>query len=456
MANSLIPYSFVPGTKAMASEVNANFIALANSVEEGKQFTNKAIENFNTEFETRLDEFDGKVGDKLEFNMSNSVNVSNCIVEVPQNIKVEFNNGTVTLKAGSVVTVPDGFEEDGVTAKFTYHTVENDVSVSTSGVGGSYEDLFTCYNVTTGDFGTLRAMSTEGVSGNTFTPPGSGFAFWFDRASNLVKYVSGGAVQSGKYSLPLFTLRNSAANLLGINQVFNGIGYIGQTTWLEKGVKCLFADGRNSDGTFKNISVTQPAITLTDLYNQTSQIGQIIYSQTTKRIRVYGYGPTTYFIQDKVPTGFGQYALWYNSRENIFYATADSGSNWVKDYRIILPKLTKASENGNISGLSEIHSLSIWAQAYITKSYVNGTSGYIVYSNGFCEQWGRTGASAQTVSLLIPHRDVNFSVVASSRGGAATHTAGNPSVNIVSNGSITVINNTNDYNSAFWQTKGYI
>lgn len=34
MSNSLIPYSFTPGTKAKAQEVNANFIALADKIEE--------------------------------------------------------------------------------------------------------------------------------------------------------------------------------------------------------------------------------------------------------------------------------------------------------------------------------------------------------------------------------------------------------------------------------------
>ena len=33
MTSSLIPYSFTPGTKAKAQEVNANFIALAEKIE---------------------------------------------------------------------------------------------------------------------------------------------------------------------------------------------------------------------------------------------------------------------------------------------------------------------------------------------------------------------------------------------------------------------------------------
>lgn len=43
MTNSMIPYSFIPGTKAKAGEVNANFIALANIIEENKEITAENI-----------------------------------------------------------------------------------------------------------------------------------------------------------------------------------------------------------------------------------------------------------------------------------------------------------------------------------------------------------------------------------------------------------------------------
>ena len=44
MTNSMIPYSFVPGTKAKADEVNANFISLANFIEQNKNSTANDIE----------------------------------------------------------------------------------------------------------------------------------------------------------------------------------------------------------------------------------------------------------------------------------------------------------------------------------------------------------------------------------------------------------------------------
>ena len=43
MTNSMIPYSFIPGTKAKAGEVNANFIALANEITQNKSIANENI-----------------------------------------------------------------------------------------------------------------------------------------------------------------------------------------------------------------------------------------------------------------------------------------------------------------------------------------------------------------------------------------------------------------------------
>ena len=47
-----------------------------------------------------------------------SSNVTNCITGIPQDIKLELSSGTLTLKAGSKVYVPNGFEQDGTTKKY--------------------------------------------------------------------------------------------------------------------------------------------------------------------------------------------------------------------------------------------------------------------------------------------------------------------------------------------------
>ena len=55
MADSMIPYSFIPGTKAKAGEVNANFIALADAIEANRLTTAGDIEELNETLETKAD-----------------------------------------------------------------------------------------------------------------------------------------------------------------------------------------------------------------------------------------------------------------------------------------------------------------------------------------------------------------------------------------------------------------
>ena len=53
-------------------------------------------------------------------------------------------------------------------------------------------------------------------------------------------------------------------------------------------------------------------------------------------------------------------------------------------------------------------------KAYITETYVNGTSGYRLYSDKYIEQWGVVNATAlsMTVSFLKSFKDTNYNFVA--------------------------------------------
>ena len=55
MTDSMIPYSFIPGTKAKANEVNANFISLANFIEQNKNSTASDIETINNILKEKAD-----------------------------------------------------------------------------------------------------------------------------------------------------------------------------------------------------------------------------------------------------------------------------------------------------------------------------------------------------------------------------------------------------------------
>ncbi len=66
--------------------------------------------------------------------------------------------------------------------------------------------------------------------------------------------------------------------------------------------------------------------------------------------------------------------------------------------------------------------LSNCTKPYITESYVNGTNGYNIYSNGYCEQWGRfdrgidAGSGVLSIPLLVPYTDKNYIAMATTSG----------------------------------------
>ncbi len=50
---------------------------------------------------------------------------------------------------------------------------------------------------------------------------------------------------------------------------------------------------------------------------------------------------------------------------------------------------------------------------YIIESYVNSTSGYNLYSNGYCEQWGRVPAGEDSdyiITLLQPYKNTDYQI----------------------------------------------
>lgn len=200
-----------------------------------------------------------------KFNTILNNKITNCLLEVPQNIKLELNNGTLTLKAGSIVTVPNGFEADGTTPKFDYVTIESDVTGSQWGTVTD-SNIFEIYNPITNEI-TPWEHSYSGSTAPTQT-----FCIWYDTTNNLVKLTTdGGAYWESGMALPLSRSNYSNGFIASIEQVFNGFGYIGSVIWIDKGVKGLIPNGRNEDGTLKNIEVTSSKLT-TQSYTNNAHI----------------------------------------------------------------------------------------------------------------------------------------------------------------------------------------
>ncbi|MBO7733689.1 MAG: hypothetical protein J6S67_14085, partial [Methanobrevibacter sp.] len=100
-ANVSAKGTYDPGTTYTSGTVGAELAKIAGKADAATTLSGYGItDGANTDLSNLTDT--GK-------NIANwSSNVSNCITEIPQDVKLELNNGTLTLKAGSKVYVPNG------------------------------------------------------------------------------------------------------------------------------------------------------------------------------------------------------------------------------------------------------------------------------------------------------------------------------------------------------------
>jgi hypothetical protein len=182
-------------------------------------------------------------------NLLDSTRITNCITEIPQDIKLELNNGTVTLKAGSKVYVPNGVE-DGL-LKFDEVVLSEDLIRdewdTTTGSAILFMDNETIH---------IQPANVP-VSGATAPSNPSANRLWYDTSNNLIKYYNGSewvtTIGNGSFSLPIALITKGSTGVpSSIDQVFNGFGYIGSTVFALPGVKGLIPNGRNEDGSLKN------------------------------------------------------------------------------------------------------------------------------------------------------------------------------------------------------------
>lgn len=186
---------------------------------------------------------------------------TNCITEIPQDIKLELNNGVLTLKAGSKVYVPNGKNDDG-SLRFGEIVLSADKTFSVSGGTGV---AFIVYYP--GD-GTLKSFATSIVQSGTSFSVNDGL--WYDTTNNYIKRVTGSSPSYYGLTFPVCKIQITSGAITSIDQVFNGFGYIGSTVFALPGVKGLIPNGRNEDGSLRNIEYTSDKLTMQTLTSETT------------------------------------------------------------------------------------------------------------------------------------------------------------------------------------------
>lgn len=327
------------------------------------------VENLNADLDGKQPAGDyptnASLTESLQSNLFNYT--TNRILEIPQDIKLELNNGTLTLKAGSKVYVPNEFETDGTTPKFDVVTIENDVQLLSS-LTSTYTDgdYSWCYNK---DLNKIQGGNNKYKQIQSQTYDSSArYCMFYDTTNNIIKYTAdSGATWESGYSLPFcLSQLKSGKGLTSIDQVFNGFGYIGSTLFALPGIKCQFADGRNEDGTLKSFVKTIDNIIIRN--NLEAETGEAICF-IMDGIEPYAVWMNNYHISTTQPND-QECSVWFDGKK--FYKKEENGE-WKQ--KNLIPALRYSVNQGKVTRFapSDVNSINCYSRADLSSLGMPGT-----------------------------------------------------------------------------------
>lgn len=251
-----------------------------------------------------------------------SNNVTNCITEIPQDINLELVDGTLILKAGSKVYIPNGYETDGVTPKFDEVVIESDLYLKQQ---FDDNDMFIFVYTNPNGVRTLGSVY-KGSTYETKPTAVGDYKLHYITSENKLFWDAPNYVTT-ENSLPIAIVDRSAdVGFTSIDQVFNGFGYIGSTVFALPGVKGLIPNGRNADGTMSNIDYTTQNVlfyTFGQNWSEKPVVFSISKEESEVRLR-----PSYYFFeQNTVPSTIPS-SQWLNTESNLLYQTYSDTISW--------------------------------------------------------------------------------------------------------------------------------
>lgn len=228
--------------------------------------------------------------------------ITNCITEIPQDIKLELNNGTLTLKAGSKVYNGNGL----------LHLLTAESSSSQGVVTG--DNIFAIFELTRKAL--LFFPQVQCGSGSSLPADGSRYVIFLNTSDGKIyRYNASGSDYSWMsdrgLSLPVALVSMNNGSVTSIDQVFNGFGYIGSTVFALPGVKGLIPDGRNADGTLKNKEFT---------------VDKVL---TNTAVRINHKNAQLILRKDYIQQASVRSAWKYYEAENLFVYTVNGDKNWM-------------------------------------------------------------------------------------------------------------------------------
>lgn len=222
--------------------------AAAEAAEESAELAEQYAESINPE---NFDTVKGKI--------------SNCILEIPQNIKLKISDKTLILKSDSTLALVNR-------STYTTVTTAQDYSITYTNQNGTFFIIYAGGGIT----GTWTSVSNFG-SGTTLPADNSQYGMFFLINSGYGTYYNWNFQannwrtwnENGSYPLAIVNVVNGVPSFAkdshGNDMIFNGAGFIGHHAFVYPNVKGLISQEKETDGRLKSINQKLSGLYITEL-----------------------------------------------------------------------------------------------------------------------------------------------------------------------------------------------
>lgn len=243
---------------------------------------------------------------------------TNCLLEVPQNIKLELSNNVLTIKARSIITLTGS----------TYATLTTNVDGSIT-LGNGSDNSF--YIIMTGN---PNAVTPAAIFPVKLSSSGDSNGFPTENLTNITTYYNTDDKiwyrynptttlwdVISKYPLGIIERKNNiwsfAKDSNGNDMIFNGAGFIGHHAFVYPDVEALAPDGFNEDKSFKSVELTNNALRIIEMTTTTSEAG---YEKILQMGNTGVYNSNNYReVESYNDLGTQNYSFQYVKKDNIIY-----------------------------------------------------------------------------------------------------------------------------------------
>lgn len=227
---------------------------------------------------------------------------SNCVLDIPQNIKLTLENNVLTVKKGSILTLTG--------STYATATTNHDVTRTYNSLADGRYFIFMAGNL--GSLGTARKISDVG-SGDTVPDSSSSLTAFYNTADKkmYVKENNVWTVWNVVYPLCIIEASDGAVSFAkdsnGNDMIFNGACFVGHHAVVYPNIKVLIPNGINDDGSLASINVLKQSLEIIDLGTNTSfsllfrpagTIQRVLYQSHDKKSELQNVTATIQYVAE--------------------------------------------------------------------------------------------------------------------------------------------------------------